>query len=174
MSPLNTSINSARSSRISHHSIPFTILVEPTSLFNFKNGTASSSYNSWILAPAWQLYTDRTLLTRVVHGITHAHKQVAWDRAMRFEAVDGRILCGEPLDADSDIGLASFAGQKIEVHVLSGASLLNLDTARTGEVAVVKRILSPLSQAEVGTIRCIGLNVRGGLSYSIIFDHVRS
>lgn len=50
------------------------------------------------------------------------------------------------------------AGKDVPVTVFSGTSVLSpgSPTARTESIGT---LLSPLSQDEVGTIRCIGLNV---------------
>lgn len=76
------------------------------------------------------------------------------------------ILIGEPIEEDLDIGLATREGKSITVTVFSGTSVLSpgVPTYRTESV---ERILSPLAQEEVGTIRCIGLNV--GL-FQVPFD----
>jgi hypothetical protein len=68
-------------------------------------------------------------------------------------------LIGEPVDVDLDVGLATYAGQDVEVDVYSGTSVLS-PGSKTGQREIVDRLLSPLSSREVGTIRCIGLNVR--------------
>jgi hypothetical protein len=67
-------------------------------------------------------------------------------------------LVGEPTDPGQDVGLASYESKSIEVEVFSGGSILNPGN-RTGEKVFVDRLLSPLAENEVGTIRCIGLNV---------------
>jgi hypothetical protein len=64
---------------------------------------------------------------------------------------------GEPKD-DIDVGMALYKGQDIIVNVFSGSSVLS-PGQRTGATAVIDRVLSPLAAEEVGTIRCIGLNV---------------
>lgn len=65
---------------------------------------------------------------------------------------------GEPCDPSQDVGLASYNAEPIHVETFTGTSVLN-PGERTGEKVQVERILSPLSEGEVGTIRCIGLNV---------------
>ncbi len=69
-------------------------------------------------------------------------------------------LLGEPTDPDVDVGLAAYAGEDVEVAVFSGSSVLK-PGERTTRREMVERVLSPLTQDEVGTIRCIGLNVGG-------------
>ena len=44
------------------------------------------------------------------------------------------------------------------VSVFSGKSVLN-PGAKTDRIETISRLVSPLAQEEVGTIRCIGLNV---------------
>lgn len=71
---------------------------------------------------------------------------------------DSKILLGEPVDASVDVGAAVRKGEEVKINVYSGSSVLDVGTP-TGEKAVLGRILSPLARKEVGTIRCIGLNV---------------
>ncbi|RMD43565.1 hypothetical protein DV735_g1578, partial [Chaetothyriales sp. CBS 134920] len=65
------------------------------------------------------------------------------------------------MSADVDVGRAVHAGEEVRCHIFSGTSVLNpgtiTDRTRTESIG---RLLAPLSQAEVGTIRCIGLNYR--------------
>jgi hypothetical protein len=67
-------------------------------------------------------------------------------------------VIGEPVNAAQDVGLASYKSEPIEVETFSGSSILQ-PGSRTGEKVQVERIVSPLAQEEVGTIRCVGLNV---------------
>lgn len=71
---------------------------------------------------------------------------------------DSKILIGEPVDGSLDVGAAVRKGDKVEVKLFSGTSVLEAGVP-TDKTAVIGRILSPLAQDEVGTIRCIGLNV---------------
>ncbi|BGP36583.1 hypothetical protein JCM10449v2_000484 [Rhodotorula kratochvilovae] len=83
-----------------------------------------------------------------------------WSRLVRFVPTSGSTpLIGEPTNPEQDVGLASFAGEPIEVETFTGSSVLN-PGERTGKKETVKAVLSPLAQEEVGTIRCIGLNYR--------------
>ncbi|GAA5854780.1 hypothetical protein JCM8547_004070 [Rhodosporidiobolus lusitaniae] len=66
-------------------------------------------------------------------------------------------VVGEPRDPAVDVGLATYAGEQVEVDLFAGSSVLQ-PGERSGKTAVVGKLLSPLAQAEVGTIRCIGLN----------------
>lgn len=78
---------------------------------------------------------------------------------MRFIPKSGtEPVIGEPQDPSQDVGLASYKSQPINVSVFSGKSVLS-PGEKTGNTAQVDRLLSPLAEEEVGTIRCIGLNV---------------
>ena len=81
-------------------------------------------------------------------------------RLVRFvPRSDGtKILIGEPVDAERDIGLATRKGEEVSVKVFSGSSALDPGSL-TDRIEQVERLLSPISQKEIGTIRCIGLNV---------------
>jgi hypothetical protein len=74
-------------------------------------------------------------------------------------------VIGEPQDASQDVGLASYNSEPIKVSVFSGKSILS-PGENTGETVEVERLLSPLAEEEVGTIRCIGLNVSLRVSIS--------
>lgn len=71
------------------------------------------------------------------------------------------IKIGEPVDPSLDVGGLMYRGfpgdPTILINVYSGTSILSPGEP-TGEQLVLGQLLSPLSQAEVGTIRCIGLN----------------
>lgn len=69
-----------------------------------------------------------------------------------------KVLIGEPVDAQLDVGLAIYKGLDVAVRPFTGSSVLSPGEATTG-TETVERLLSPLAQKEVGTIRCIGLNV---------------
>lgn len=81
---------------------------------------------------------------------------------MRFIPKSGASepVIGEPEDPTQDVGLASYNSEPIKVAVFSGKSILS-PGERTGKTVEVDRLLSPLAEEEVGTIRCIGLNVSG-------------
>lgn len=86
-------------------------------------------------------------------------KMSSFSRLIRFIPQAGkRPLIGQPSDPNLDVGLASYESKPIEVNVYSGDSILNAGEP-TGEKATVERLMSPLQAGEVGTIRCIGLNV---------------
>lgn len=79
---------------------------------------------------------------------------------MRFvpKSNPAKVLIGEPVDPKLDVGLALYQGQEVAVRPFSGTSVLNPGQV-TDATETISRILSPLAQSEVGTIRCIGLNV---------------
>ena len=79
---------------------------------------------------------------------------------MRFipKSQGSTILLGQPVDGDIDVGAAIREGQEVLVSVFSGKSVLN-PGAKTDRIEAISRLVSPLAQEEVGTIRCIGLNV---------------
>jgi 2-keto-4-pentenoate hydratase/2-oxohepta-3-ene-1,7-dioic acid hydratase in catechol pathway len=83
----------------------------------------------------------------------------SFKRLVRFipRSNSSTILIGEPTQEDLDVGLATRSGQDVTVTVFSGSSVLS-PGSRTDRTETVERILSPLAQEEVGTIRCIGLN----------------
>ncbi|KAK5083590.1 hypothetical protein LTR05_006093 [Lithohypha guttulata] len=70
-----------------------------------------------------------------------------------------KVLIGQPTDESIDVGVAVKEGKEVLVDVFSGSSVLSPGQS-SGQNAVVDRILSPLTQNEVGTIRCIGLNYK--------------
>lgn len=71
---------------------------------------------------------------------------------------DSKVLIGEPVDNQVDVGAAVRKGEDVEVTVYSGTSVLDAGSP-TGNKATIGRILSPVTAQEAGTIRCIGLNV---------------
>ncbi|CAG8885184.1 unnamed protein product [Penicillium salamii] len=78
--------------------------------------------------------------------------------ALRPKSNPAKVLIGEPVDPKLDVGLALYQGQEVAVRPFSGTSVLNPGQV-TDATETISRILSPLAQSEVGTIRCIGLNV---------------
>lgn len=107
---------------------------------------------------SWQKLTS--LSQTPVPYRTWGHPSMStWARLVRFiPESGGPVLLGEPVDADIDVGLAMYTGEVVEVEVFDGCSVL-APGVRTGTRAKVGRLLSPVSHAEVGTIRCVGLNV---------------
>jgi len=80
-----------------------------------------------------------------------------WTHLIRFIAEeDGQIHLGE-VDGKTDIGLASFNGEKITAKLIKGSIY---DGKVTSKTLTVKQLLSPLATEEAGLIRCLGLNYR--------------
>jgi hypothetical protein len=115
------------------------------------------------------LPTSSLLVTRITHqrawNQTFVHKgfalsRMAFSRLVRFvpKSDPSAVLIGEPVNSSQNVGLATRNGEKVEVKVFSGKSALDPGSA-TEQIETVEHLLSPLAQEEVGTIRCIGLNV---------------
>lgn len=87
------------------------------------------------------------------------HLTNTFNRLVRFipRSSQGRILIGQPVSEQIDVGLALYNGEEVEAEVFSGVSILECGRP-TGVVEKVQKVLSPLAAHEVGTIRCIGLN----------------
>ncbi|KAL7965221.1 hypothetical protein HDV63DRAFT_397897 [Trichoderma sp. SZMC 28014] len=85
----------------------------------------------------------------------------AFTRLVRFvpKSDAAKVLIGQPVQKDLDVGVAVRQGEDVSVDVFSGSSVL-APGSPTGSTEVIDRILSPLAQNEVGTIRCIGLNYK--------------
>ncbi len=84
------------------------------------------------------------------------------------------MLIGQPVDSKVDVGAAVRKGDEVKVQLFSGSSVLSPGSP-TDKVEVIDRVLSPLAVEEVGTIRCIGLNVSvwsGGLGGSLALTYV--
>ncbi|KAJ3458980.1 hypothetical protein MRS44_015053 [Fusarium solani] len=84
-----------------------------------------------------------------------------FSRIVRFvpKSSPSRVLIGQPLQKALDVGVATRRGEPVLVDIFSGISILSPGKA-TGVIEIIDRILSPLAQEEVGTIRCIGLNYK--------------
>ncbi|KAF3387079.1 Uncharacterized protein F1880_001261 [Penicillium rolfsii] len=82
-----------------------------------------------------------------------------FSRLVRFvpKSNPAKVLIGEPVDSQLDVGLAVYQGKEVAVRPFSGSSVLNPGQV-TGSTETIERILSPLTQSEVGSIRCVGLN----------------
>ncbi|GIJ84719.1 hypothetical protein Asppvi_003570 [Aspergillus pseudoviridinutans] len=82
-----------------------------------------------------------------------------FSRLVRFipRSNPAKILIGEPVDPQVDVGLAVYQGKNVSVRPFTGTSVLN-PGQKTETTEIIERILSPLAQSEVGSIRCIGLN----------------
>ncbi|KAG8630627.1 hypothetical protein KVT40_002246 [Elsinoe batatas] len=86
---------------------------------------------------------------------------MAFKRLIRFVPASNAsgVLLGEPVEAALDVGRALRSGQDVQARVFSGKSALDPGSL-TDKVEKVGKVLSPLTQKEVGTIRCIGLNYK--------------
>ncbi|KAH7165133.1 hypothetical protein DER46DRAFT_356985 [Fusarium sp. MPI-SDFR-AT-0072] len=85
----------------------------------------------------------------------------SFTRLIRFTAKNepSKILIGEPVSGSVDIGLVLRNGQDVWAYLFTGSSMLEPGN-KTEQKVQVDRLLSPLAQHEVGTIRCIGLNYK--------------
>jgi hypothetical protein len=63
-----------------------------------------------------------------------------WNRIVRFVGANDRVLLGEPKDENLDVGLAMAEGRPIEVYVLAGEHIWDVNVVRTGEEAIVKQV----------------------------------
>lgn len=87
--------------------------------------------------------------------------RVAWKRLIRFEATDGRILYGEPIlpSEEYDLGLVN-VDDNLTAKIIKGQDIFSEagDTHVSDEIAGVRKVLGPLTAAEVPILRCVGLN----------------
>jgi hypothetical protein len=87
--------------------------------------------------------------------------KLSWERLIRFIATDGRLLVGEPIlpSPDYDLGDVTEAS-KLQAKVISGEDIYDTTgkTKVTDEVVTVKKLLGPLAQRDVPSLRCVGLN----------------
>jgi hypothetical protein len=58
------------------------------------------------------------------------------------------------------VGQAIAQNVEVAVKIVTGASALDYDASFTGEVKAIDKLLSPVSQTEAGTVRCVGLNYK--------------
>ncbi|PSN72665.1 fumarylacetoacetate hydrolase [Corynespora cassiicola Philippines] len=87
--------------------------------------------------------------------------QTSWSRLVRFVAVEDQAEhVGEPLDRSVDIGAALASGSEVLVREFTGQSVIAPSATPTSRTLTIQTLLPPLSKAEIGTIRCIGLNYR--------------
>ncbi|EXJ54895.1 uncharacterized protein A1O5_12961 [Cladophialophora psammophila CBS 110553] len=87
--------------------------------------------------------------------------RVAWTRAIRFVAPDGRVLRGEPILPASDVDIGKLTeADALQAKVIVGDDLYDESGATyvSEEVVAVKKLLGPLAQSNVPILRCIGLN----------------
>ena len=87
--------------------------------------------------------------------------KVVWEKVIRFESTDGRILHGEPILPTSDFDLGKLkSGDFPEASLLAGDDLFD-ETGATrarDEVVKVQSILCPIQPDRVPILRCVGLN----------------
>ncbi|KAJ5130862.1 uncharacterized protein N7515_006901 [Penicillium bovifimosum] len=91
---------------------------------------------------------------------TPGAKYPVWKRWVRFKGIDGNVYGGEPVDADIDVGEAIAQNVEVAVKIMTSTSAMDYDASFTGEIKVIDKLLSPVSQAEAGTVRCVGLNYK--------------
>ncbi|KAF4333207.1 fumarylacetoacetate hydrolase [Fusarium beomiforme] len=85
----------------------------------------------------------------------------SFTRLIRFIAKNepDKIFIGEPVSSSEDVGLAVRNGNDVFAYLFTGSSMLAPGEKKEQKVQI-DRLLSPLAQEEVGTIRCIGLNYK--------------
>ncbi|TKY86965.1 hypothetical protein EX895_003642 [Sporisorium graminicola] len=107
------------------------------------------------LTATFPLAANTRISTRTLAMSTTA----PFGRLVRFHPSSSpdQIHVGEPVDAEVDVGQAVFNSRDVLVNIFSGTSVLEPGRP-TGEQSTIGQLLSPLTQKEVGTIRCIGLN----------------
>lgn len=88
-----------------------------------------------------------------------------WTHLVRFVGRNGEIRLGQPVDVDTDVGLAVAEGQEVEVFVVDGDIF---DGTVTTERDVIKQLLAPLSPKECSIVRCLGLNFKSEPSLSFL------
>ncbi|KAK4143703.1 uncharacterized protein C8A04DRAFT_28696 [Dichotomopilus funicola] len=87
--------------------------------------------------------------------------KTAWQRLIRFVSTDDRILHGEPILPSEGFDLGTTTEDtKLKARVITGADLYDTTGATkvTEEIVTVKKLLGPLTPADVPILRCIGLN----------------
>ncbi|EFX02049.1 fumarylacetoacetate hydrolase family protein [Grosmannia clavigera kw1407] len=81
--------------------------------------------------------------------------KVAWERLIRFVATDGRTLYGEPIMPKADFDLGDTTAETgLTAKVLEGSDIYDTTgkTRVTDEVVTVKKLLGPLTPADVPTL----------------------
>lgn len=58
------------------------------------------------------------------------------------------------------VGQAIEKKKDVLVRTIAGSSALDYDAPFTGETQIIGELLSPVSQNEAGTVRCVGLNYK--------------
>ncbi|KAK4052287.1 hypothetical protein OIO90_004368 [Microbotryomycetes sp. JL221] len=92
----------------------------------------------------------------------------SWSRLVRYQLPttstadhdnnEQTSYIGEPVDDKLDIGKTLFDNKPIQVYRYSGTSILNPGQRLSQTIDEIYQVDSPISQQQVGTIRCIGLN----------------
>lgn len=108
------------------------------------------------------------------HRLPPTKMPAAWKRLIRFIATDGRVFYGEPLlpAPGFDFG-QSLNGVKLEAQVVQGQDIYDTTGAKkvTDEVAVVKKILGPVTSRDVPVLQCIGLNCAADSVGCLVSSH---
>ena len=102
--------------------------------------------------------------------------KLSWERLIRFIATDGRLHVGEPIlpSPDYDLGDVTEAS-KLQAKVISGEDIYDTTgkTKVTDEVVTVKKMLGPLAQRDVPSLRCVGLNyAKHSMSCLFLFNYL--
>lgn len=89
--------------------------------------------------------------------------RLPWNRLIRFESLDGRILRGEPILPNEDFDLGTYNTSSsnqnsLQARIITGDDIYSHACTVTSETATVKKILGPLEQNQVPILRCVGLN----------------
>lgn len=87
--------------------------------------------------------------------------KVPWQRLIRFESTDGRVLYGEPILPSPEFDLGEVTEKDgLKAKVIERNDLFNTSgkTKVSDETVTVKELLGPLAQSDVPIVRCIGLN----------------
>lgn len=98
--------------------------------------------------------------------------RVAWKRLIRFEAIDGRTLYGEPIMPSEDYDIGNMIeSDNIVAKIIKGQDIFSEagDTYVSDEVARVKKLLGPLGPSDVPILRCVGLNYAKHSSFNFLY-----
>ena len=81
----------------------------------------------------------------------------SWKRLIRFVAENGKIYLGEPIaPLSEDIGESYKLGKTLKARVIEGN--IFTEAVVTDKVLTVKKLLGPLTEADVPIVKCVGLN----------------
>jgi hypothetical protein len=97
----------------------------------------------------------------------------SFTRLVRFvpRSDESKICIGEPESNSVDVEAALRNDQPVSAFVWSGNSVLS-PGIKTADREVIGRLLSPVAPSEVGTIRCLGLNVSSAICTRIYTESV--